>query len=659
MLAILQRLKQQKVISALDYHFAKFIDEKVNLPRSNESELLVLIAALLSFHTQQGSVCLNLNKFSDRSFFNLTERDDINQQIREKIAFIPVHDWGEHLLKVAAISQVDEGKEDESNNMQPIVYQNSRLYLHRNWRNEEIVAQYFATQGKKYFSLDNVSASLHKLLALLYPVSKENAEVNWQKVAVATALRKNVTLISGGPGTGKTHTVCDLLLLLQWLQQEKGLKPLNIAITAPTGKAASRLNESLAASLLQRKPEELENVKELIPQEGVTIHRLLGMTPMRDEPRFNQHNPLVIDLLLIDEVSMIDMSLMAKVLSALPENCRLILLGDKDQLTSVEAGAMINELYGFIEQPYSIQQANYLQSITDFTFPSQEYASFRDNLCYLQKSYRFKGDSGIMALATAVNQGRVTESLDILKEGTSNGDIQWFNYAIMKSKQDSTKEIITQLVQKGAEYYQPFIEQLARTTNNTKLVTKLFDSFNQFRLLTALREGGFGSEQLNMRICEKLRHDRKLDYQNIHEWFHGKVIMVNRNDDNVGLYNGDIGIFLYDDPKSEDRRGHVWFQSDSEKSGLRCILSSRVPSHELAFVMTVHKSQGSEFAHTALVLPNHNNPLLSKQLIYTAITRSKIKFSLFAHTDQWRKAVNNIEQRSSGLYAQLVQKLSL
>lgn len=656
MIAVLQQLKQQGIITALDYHFALFIAEHeahFEQCSTQQQNLLLLVASLLSFHNQNGSVCLDLQQNLEKQLFNLYSQDPLFQAINTKIEYLPTQQWAEQLQGFTAVSSTVE-------KVTPILLQHNRLYLRRNWSDEQVIANYLFKQGKFTFDLSFAEEQLKKLLDELYPPSKSGVKedcIDWQKIAVATALKQQVCLISGGPGTGKTRTVCNLLLLLQWLCQQQGTSPLSMAIAAPTGKAASRLNESISNALNDITLPELMAIKTHIPQEGTTIHRLLGINPNSETPRYHQNNPLPVDLLLIDEASMIDAALMSKVLQAVPENCRLILLGDKDQLTSVEAGAVISELYRFISEDYSKLQQTYLTQVCGEHVPKsfQEWVTFRDNLCYLLKSYRFAEDSAIKALADAVNQGNAKRSWQCFADSAkTDGQLQQFDYP--SSMENITDNAVKLIIRQTTRWYKNYLVAVNQVEKiNHTQVAKIFTLFNQFRLLSALRQGPFGTEQLNQVLCEHLRGQGLLTYHHINEWFNGKVVMVTRNDLNVGLYNGDIGIFLQDGEESS--RGHVWFQTEKSSAdnphGLRAILASRIPTHELAFVMTVHKSQGSEFSHTALALPNYSNPLLSRELVYTAITRSKERFTLFGHYREWQRAVMNPERRNSGLYAQL------
>ncbi|MFQ2708294.1 exodeoxyribonuclease V subunit alpha [Aeromonas caviae] len=451
---------------------------------------------------------------------------------------------------------------------------------------------------------------------------------NGQKLAAATAAARPFAVISGGPGTGKTTTVAKLLAILVETGLQGGKAPA-IRLVAPTGKAAARLTESIGAALqaLDLPPEWVQ----AIPTEAGTLHRLLGVIPGRSQFRHHRGNPLHLDLLVVDEASMVDLPMMARLLDALPRHARLILLGDKDQLASVEAGAVLGDICSFIEQGISPAQAHWLSRQTGYRLQGTPAgASVRDSLCLLSKSWRFDQHSGIGQLARACNSGDGAAVEAVW--GAGFGDIRLHPWA---------GEAYNALIAEGVAGYGSYLKA-ARAGEDPAAV---FKAFNGFQILCALRDGPFGVTGLNERLELALAKAGLI--QRDGDWYAGRPVMVVRNDHGVGLYNGDMGLCLPDDTG----RLKVWFEQPD--GTLRALLPSRLPPHETVYAMTIHKSQGSEFAHTVLVLPDSPSPLLTRELVYTGITRAKARLDLYGDRALLAQAVRKKTERYSGLAQRL------
>ncbi|MGB6187642.1 MAG: exodeoxyribonuclease V subunit alpha [Aeromonas molluscorum] len=451
---------------------------------------------------------------------------------------------------------------------------------------------------------------------------------NGQKLAAATAAARPFAVISGGPGTGKTTTVAKLLAILVETGLQGGKAPA-IRLVAPTGKAAARLTESIGAALqaLDLPPE----VVEAIPTEAGTLHRLLGVIPGRSQFRHHAGNPLHLDLLVVDEASMVDLPMMARLLDALPSHARLILLGDKDQLASVEAGAVLGDICSFTSQGISPAQADWLSRQTGYRLQGTPAgAPVRDSLCLLSKSWRFDQHSGIGQLARACNGGDVAAVEAVWSAGFK--DISLHPWA---------GEAYEALIAQGVAGYGSYLKA-ARAGEEPAAV---FKAFNGFQILCALRDGPFGVLGLNERL--ELALSRAGLIARDGDWYAGRPVMVVRNDHGVGLYNGDMGLCLPD----ESGRLKVWFEQPD--GTLRALLPSRLPPHETVYAMTIHKSQGSEFAHTVLVLPDSPSPLLTRELVYTGITRAKARLDLYGDRALLAQAVRKKTERYSGLAERL------
>ncbi|WP_374051754.1 exodeoxyribonuclease V subunit alpha [Xenorhabdus taiwanensis] len=628
MMLLLQQAVSQKLLRPLDVQFAYAMIE-------DENPLLLLITVLLSAESGAGHVCLPLERISPKYFFEGRQPDlavslwslagePDQQQILAVLQTCPAVSTGESPAPMILSHQ--KGSD-------------YRLYLQRMWQSEKRVADFFAavefTATFNQLSHDQTALDeiqLRRILDELFGVTVDG-EIDWQKVAAAVAVTSRISVISGGPGTGKTTTVAKLLAALIKLHEGKKL---SIQLAAPTGKAAARLTESLreAVKKLDLTPEQWHS----IPEQAQTIHRLLGAQPDSQKLRYGRDNPLSLDILIIDEASMVDLPMMARLVDALPPRAKVIFLGDKDQLASVEAGAVLGDICRFAEQGYSVRRAEQLERLTGCQLTSystlhsgKNTPAVRDNLCLLRKSYRFNLASGIGQLASAVNQGDHRGVAAVLNQ--SFPDVDFYPLAADEDYQ----RLLTETAAGYSQYLAMANERMAEDA--------ILAVFNRFRLLCALREGPFGVTGLNQRV-EQLLHRKGIITlpQNVESrGYVGRPIMILRNDSTLGLFNGDIGIML----KNQDNELKAYFQlSDGQIKGFQ---PSRLPQHETAYVMTVHKSQGSEFEHTALVLPTQHSPIVSRELVYTALTRAREKLTIYANKPVLDKAVATATQRRSGL----------
>ena len=632
MLSVLQKLKEQGILSQGDYYFAKLIADKQCHTDYAEpvKNLAILLAALCSWRYTQGNTCSQLDRYLEHNLFGLVYRiteEDYLAEIREKIGYVPVEDWQNALCGHMAFTQ------DPVNQIAPMVFQFGALYFYRAWQDEYRIAQYINNTLKNNrtlaFSYDEIRQKLDKY----FPEKQEKTD--WQKVAVATAIKNPFSIITGGPGTGKTTTVTRLLLVLQELFDCK----LHIKLVAPTGKAASRLEESIknALGFMQEKMNLSDLLFNAIPQKASTLHSLLGVNAFNDYTCYNSHNPLQLDVLVVDETSMIDLPMMAKLINALKPETRLILLGDQAQLASVAAGAVLGELAQFVTQPYSHEQATYLQATTGYKVEGSDCSNpIRDCLCHLTESRRFDKDSGIGKLAEFIQKGKADDGLELFEHYP-----QELHFNALNDESDA----VNQVVKSAVENYRTFLKMLddlrkqkidpnAKNELGISYAEAIQAQFNSVRFLTALRNNNLGVENLNKEIALALREEKLLWFRNEQDWYIGKPIKITENDHNVRLYNGDIGLCL--------ANGKVWF-------GNREVLTSRIPAHEPAFMMTIHKSQGSEFKHTVMVLPTEVNPVLSRELVFTGVTRAKKELTVFADEKIWKTAIRQTVKRQSGL----------
>ncbi|ASU22930.1 exodeoxyribonuclease V subunit alpha [Vibrio qinghaiensis] len=704
LMTTLKQLAEKGAMRQLDYQFARFIEQKSQQQLGAEhSQALGFIAAVVSAELAKGHICLPLVDASTAQGVDLAAKlglfGEAALAVNQHLLAI---DWPWLLNRSDLVGQQGEAV--------PLMFDGQRLYLHRYWYYEVTLAQRLISFGtpmslkptdvqKLKLLLDTLFARqyhflLHALrqlpetanasarqqqvcdfldvvnadeldwneidqvisqartakeLEALETLIPQSVCINWQKVAAAVALTRRFAVISGGPGTGKTTTVTKLLAALITQAQQQGETP-TIKLVAPTGKAAARLTESIGKAVAELAVEPA--LKAAIPTESSTLHRLLGVIPNSVEFRHHQRNPLHLDILVVDEASMVDLPMMVKLIEALPKHARLILLGDKDQLASVEAGAVLGDICSFLTLGYSRAHSEYLAKLTGYqTLIAHSHPNaspISDSLCMLQKSYRFDVRSGIGQLAKAINAGQVAMVDEVLKR----------NYADITHHSLSSESYNLMLKTLVKEYgrYLTRIESSGAYAAETQAqkAKAVLDCFNQCRLLCAIREGDFGVSGLNQRI-ERALVARKLIKTQDEIWYHGRPVMVTRNDHSLGLYNGDIGICMLDTSEQEPRL-KVYFELPD--GSVKAILPSRVPEHETAYAMTIHKSQGSEFDLTLMILPPDFSPILTRELIYTGITRAKKQLMLFADMGTMKRGLKIKTQRASGLVTRLDKRLA-
>lgn len=606
--ALLQQASELRLFRSLDIQFARMI-------ASEDQPALMLAAACVSAEAGEGHVCLPLAQFTEQALFDGRQPE----LARQLWLAAGEPEWLDLLQNSEAVG--------DGSTATPLVLHQQRLYLHRMWQSEGDVARFIGREAAPTaFDPQQLRAALDQQFG--------QQPDDWQKIAAAVAITRQISVISGGPGTGKTTTVAKLLATLLSLSAET----VRIRLAAPTGKAAARLTESLGKALQRLEVNDEE--KQRFPAEATTLHRLLGAVPGSQRMRYHAGNPLHLDLLVVDEASMVDLPMMANLIAALPSQARVIFLGDRDQLASVEAGAVLGDICRCAETGYSLARAEELSTLTGCVIEGREDPQappVRDSICLLRKSYRFDASSGIGQLALAVNAGD-TRQVDAVF-AADFADIERFTL----SNSEAYQHLLTACV----AGYRDYLSRLAAGAQPADVL----DAFSRFQLLCALREGPFGVMGLNERIEVSLQKAGLIRRSPgaANKWYPGRPVMIARNDSALGLFNGDIGIAMLD----EEQALKVFFPLPD--GSIKAVQPSRLPPHDTAYAMTVHKSQGSEFDHTVLVLPNQFTPVLTRELVYTAITRAKLRLTLYAEQNVLNSAVKMRTLRRSGLVERLTE----
>lgn len=546
---------EPRSFSRLDIAFARFLSQRTGFDsvRKQAFEAIVMTA---SYEKNQGHSCIQIDN--------------------------------EALALLLASGLVEPNPGNQTNPL-PLVIEQDRLYLHRYWSYENRLATQIKSMLRIGHSVENLDAMLDRYFPAVI------GETDGQRAAAKMAAGQSFSIVTGGPGTGKTFTVVKILALLQELAGQA----LHIALAAPTGKAAMRLQESIGAS--KAKLPCPEAVKNRIPEAVTTLHRLLGAMPPSPYFRYDADRPLAYDLVVVDEASMVDLALMSKLVDALKPGGRLILLGDKDQLASVESGAVLADL----------AQAEALQN----------------NVYTLSQSHRFGGV--IKELAEAVNRQQDQLAWQLLSDA-GDGAVQRLDGDLIAYIAEQRAEYL-QLIKVNAEFEQ------------------VFKAFSRFQVLCSNRQGKNSVADINDRVEQKLAEQNRIALSGL--WYSGRPVMITQNNAALNLYNGDIGICIQDfsSTLSADGGGKLMVFFQRPDGSIKKYLPARLPNCETVFAMTIHKSQGSEFEEVLIVLPEAMNPVLTKELLYTAITRAKKTIKMVATETVFSATVRQKIERVSGL----------
>ena len=610
MKSLLKVLADSGDINPLSYFFAEFI---AGQSAAGADSLLAYSAALVSENNANGDVCVELAQYLDRPLFN-SDRITTDDMPRG----IELGQWRHSLLESACVGSAGEDA--------PLILDQDRLYLNRYWRYESSVADLISSRLQTLTDIE--PDELSQQLIQLFPGRAPQQALDTQELAVALAAIRRFVVISGGPGTGKTTSVIKILALL--LAQQPSMR---IKLVAPTGKAAARMMESIRAG---KKDASIgSNIGDLIPDQASTIHRLLGYSNNRF--RHAANNPLALDCLVIDEASMLDLTLTYRLLDALPAQARIILLGDRDQLASVAAGNVLGDITGHGRDiGYSQTLRQTLASILDQAVENIPHAGasgpVSDSVALLTQSYRFSPDSDIGQLAKLINAGDGEGAVELLEQTNSSPNLQTppepasLNNALNPSALD-------------------WVLESYRAVIGSETVSQALDEFERTRILCAIHPGPFGVDEINRKITNRLLTNWAFDPG---EDYHGKPILITANDYELDLFNGDTGLLW----RGEGGTLRACFRGGDQS--IRELPIYSLPEYRTAWAMTVHKSQGSEYESVLLVLPSdEKSSAVSRELLYTGVTRTRQKLLIHSTAKVIIEACEKLTQRSSGLAKKL------
>jgi exodeoxyribonuclease V alpha subunit len=578
--ARLRALRRRGALADIDAHLAALL---ARLARG-EPEAAALAGALVSSAARAGHVCIDLAAVAGRPCFAVSEPSGDAPE-PEAWRAPPLAEWRSRL----AASGVAGAPADR----RPLVLEGDRLYLYRYWRYESRLAADLRARAAARPPVDEatLAAGLRRLFG-------DAPEGDLQRVAAERALRNGLAVIAGGPGTGKTTTVARVLALL--LEQSPQSPPA-IALAAPTGKAAARLHDALSAGrgALGLAPD----LAAALPREALTLHRLIGLSGAGGAPRHHARDPLALDALVIDESSMLDLALAARVVDALPRTARLVLVGDPDQLDAVEPGNVFAGVCGGLPA---------------------------ENLTVLERTHRFGAAGGIGRLAAAVRAGDADTAIALLAAGAEG--VGWH------PRPDARAAVA--LAMSG---YAPLFAAAREGAGPAACHAALA----RFRVLCALREGPLGAAGINRGVVGALQAQGDVTRGARH--YPGQPLMILRNDHALRLFNGDVGVMVRTDGHGD---GLAAAFPDGQ-GGFRLFSPARLPESETVYAMTVHKSQGSEFDAALVIAPRRESALAARELVYTAITRARVRVDLMAEPGALAAAIAARTVRDSGLEARL------
>lgn len=624
----------------------------------DDNTLWLHLLVTLSFMQRNGHSCLSLQEIADNTFFRLERDDDDNtgtgiinpgthaeaNATEAALVSKPGFTFGSLTLLIGTVKKALQNERVEG----LFIYQNGMLYSRRYFEFEQEIAQSLVSRTHITPLSEAASDNIRALWPAMFPTQTPQQQ-DWQQVAVAKSLLQGFSVINGGPGTGKTYTVLRLLLALQALDEN-----IHIVLAAPTGKAQQRMTESILNSVEGLRGNVDDSVLNRIPTHAVTIHRLLGLREHTISTKYNQYNTLNLDVLIVDEASMVDLALMARIMRALPAHARLYFIGDADQLPAVELGNVLEQL---VANDKPIDSTNHTKASSQEvqlgavpTYLRQHIATLCPHLPLLpvneeartwvhtlQAPQRFKGQ--VAEVASAIQRGDAEGTMRaVTVQAEAPSSVNKTPYALQEGVNLwPAKHVGASTLQRMAkECFLPIFE-----ANDPQQALALL---NKVRWLTPVRKGPMGVEELNKLVFDSIKHKIK---RREGSFYQGQPIMIIKNNHPQRLSNGEVGVIWPD----ETGKLFAWFEA--QEGGLRHISLSRIPQFETVYAMTIHKSQGSEFTFVVLLLPKPESEkaagLFHRGLVYTGLTRAKTGCLLVANEQTLRTMVQRVDKRFSGL----------
>ncbi len=590
-------LYRDGLLNEIDRAFAQM----VNRISEGDDPWVAVAAGLVSRSAANGDVCLDLDAITA----NGIPTADAGVQLPLPI---PLKQWTARLLASSVVGCPFDNT--------PMILDSNRLYLQRYWNYEHGVAQAILDRCRQPPPAIDPAILKNAFASDVWQGDPD------QRRAVNASMCQRFTVISGGPGTGKTTTVAQIILHLN-RTAATGKVP-RIELAAPTGKAAARMQEALDSGFEKLFHNPMADPIPGLRLEARTLHRLLGAVPGSIQCRHNRHHPIPADVVIVDEASMIDLALMAKLMEAVSSETRLILVGDKDQLASVEAGSVLGDICAGLPDSSKGKRRQ--------TGPDGKENRLSNHIVILHKSYRFRAESGIDELGRAINGGDGRQALTLLDNSKMShiclnpvSDIQGLEKALEKK--------VIDCIAPAFEIQDP-----------QRALTQL----NALKILSPVRKGPYGVIELNRMVESVLKRIGVID-TNIGRdalWYPGRPVIIQRNDYHQNLFNGDVGIAMPGQVRGI-RRLDVMFPDG--KGGIKTISQEQLPPHETVYAMTVHKSQGTEFNGVLLVLPDKDVPVVTRELIYTAVTRARHNVEIWGRRTIFLEGVRRRIQRASGL----------
>ena len=564
----LEAFHKKEEITIQELEFARFLYE---LDTKNHIPVLIG-ASCLSAHLN-GHICIDIEQSANHPVYGTLLKGTDKQMIYDSLESSTIVGDGSMLT--------------------PLVMDEDQMYLHKFWKFEQELAFWLLAKSQ---NTKKLPGEIKGYVETLFGIEEEGPD--WQKISVLLSLIKDLVIISGGPGTGKTFTIQKIVDALTFANTEG----YSIALAAPTGKAAQRLTESLS----------LENHD--FVEAPVTIHKLLGAKGESGQFRYNEKNPLPFNTVIIDEASMLDITLWIRLIRAIPNESKLIVLGDKNQLASVEAGSILGDVCLYADNSFS---ENICSQVKELSSSGESDSTINDSIVLLNKNYRFGEGSGIQLLGDAINRGDTDSVLELL---TSE---EYPELMMSEPTNEVIEELISTYVTKPFSSYQSAKDK--------------FTSFNEYQILCALRKGPFGVDMINSKAEKETKRSHSIANSKL--WYDGRPIMMTKNNGVLKLKNGETGICIETEegPKIE-------FEGRD-----KAVQVSRLQDYEPAFATTVHKSQGSEYDHVSIVLSNTVNRVLSRQLLYTSVTRARKSVLVIGSTEVISSTVQRSVVRKSGL----------